>query len=202
MRDYSLSLLMLGMLSISACAQTIKAPVQPSSTRKEPQMTAMNHQTAQTEAGKLMSGLLALINSSRSIVDFTAERLGNAMDAEVKSFGPGHFGYGGKLTEQWAYALEVMQESMHGPRLDLEFMNQSPSKDASATGICEVDFDQVSRDLQAHGFSQEPAYGEHGNIIAYDFDRPGLSVTTVVIGEASDPIEKISHQCVRAMTIQ
>lgn len=202
MRDHLLSLLMLGTLSLSACAQTIKAPAQPSSTRKEPQMTAMNHQTAQTEAGKLMYGLLTLINTSRSIADFTAERLGQAMNAEAKPFGPGHFGYGGKLTEQWAYALEVKQESMQGPRLDLEFMDQSPSKDASATGICEVDFDQVSKDLKAHGFSQEPVYGEHGNIIAYHFDRAGLSVTTVVIGEASNPIEKISHQCVRAMTIQ
>jgi hypothetical protein len=202
MRDYSLSLLMLGTLSISACAQAIKEPAQPSSTRKEPAMTATDHQTTRTEAGKLMLGLLELINSSKSIADFTADRLSNAMNAQAKPFGPGHFGYGGKLTGYWSYSLEVKEQSMHGPRLDLEFMDQSPLQDASAAGICEVDFDQVSKDLKANGFSQEPVYGEHGNIIAYHFDRPGLSVTTVVIGEASDPIEKTGHQCVRAMTIQ
>ncbi len=165
-------------------------------------MTATNHQAIRTEAGKLMLGVLELINSSRSITDFTAGRLSNALNTQAKLFGPGHFGYGGKLTGHWSYALEVKEQSMHGPRLAIEFMDQSPLQDASAAAICEVDFDQVSKDLKANGFSQEPVYGEHGNIIAYHFDRPGLSVTTVIIGEASNPIEKTSHQCVRAMAIQ
>ncbi|WP_251277300.1 hypothetical protein, partial [Enterobacter hormaechei] len=71
--------------------------------------------------------------------ELTAERLSAAMQAPAQTFGPGHFGYGGTLTPYWGYGLEVKLDGAAGTRLDLNFIDTSSDRKASAAAICQVD---------------------------------------------------------------
>ena len=169
-------------------------------------MSAANQDTDQINskisAEQLLLRLLELIKSSETIQDFTPERMGEAMKVKAQTFGPGHFGYGVALTRDWSYALEVNEKGISGSRLDLEFIDRKSTKDSPATDICKIDFNRFASALETAGFKQQPLYGEHGEIVFHRFDRPGLSITVATRGEADEPIEKISHACVRLVTVQ
>ncbi len=124
------------------------------------------------------------------------------MQRPVTFFAPDHFGYGGKLTPEWSYAFEIRGVNSPNPRLDLDFIDTSPTRSAAATDICQVDFDQFVSALMQDGFNRTSIFGEHG-IVVYDrFDRPDLSIKVSSINEASLPPEKAAHSCVQLVTVQ
>jgi hypothetical protein len=189
-------------LSLCACAHSPTAP----RTTKEPVVMASAEaepaNAAKINAGQLLSRLLDLIKSSKSIGDFTPDRVNAAMQLQDFSLGPGHFQYGGILTDNWSYGLEVDQASVHGPRVALEFVDKTPSRDAAMGDICQVDFDRFASELKGAGFKQDTVYGEHGITVYHRFDRPDLSIKISTNGEASDATGEIGRTCIRLITIQ
>lgn len=153
-------------------------------------------------AEQLLLGLLDLIKTTRSASELTIERVSAAMKQPALTFGSGHFGYGGKLTPEWGYGFEVKKAGAPGTRLDLNFIDITPGKKASATALCKIDFERFSSELQSAGFTREAVRGEHGRIIYNRFDRPELSVKVDTVLEDSSPSGAKAHPCVRLVTVQ
>jgi hypothetical protein len=153
-------------------------------------------------AEQLLLGLLDLIKATHSASELTVERVSAAMKQPARTFGPGHFGYGGTLTPEWGYGLEVKKAGAPGARLDLDFIDITPGKKALATAICKVDFERFSSELQHAGFSREAVRGEHGRIIYNRFDRPDLSIKVDTLPENNIPSGAAAHPCVRLVTVQ
>lgn len=153
-------------------------------------------------AEQLLLRVLDLIKATRSSKELTIERVSAAMQHPAQTFNPGHFGYGGKLTPEWSYWLEVKESGGTGTRLDLDFIDTTPGQSAAATDICQLDFSRFSSELKAAGFVHETYPGEHGRVAYEQFNRNGLGIIVDNIGEASVPADKAKHTCVRHVTVQ
>jgi len=153
-------------------------------------------------AEQLLLRLLDLIKATTSTRELTAERVSAAMQAPAQSFGPGHFGYGGALTPEWGYGLEVKQAGAADARLDLNFIDTSSDRKASASQICQVDFSRFASALDAAGFKRETVRGEHGRVIHERFDRPQLSIKVDTMPENPNALGDASRACVRLVTVQ
>jgi hypothetical protein len=189
-------------VTLSACAHK---PSGSSTNQESYSMSTSSPGPSQVQgdtAESLLLRLIELIKQSRSAPDFTPERLAAIMQRQADIFAPNHFGFSGKLTSEWSYALDVEDASRQPARLDLEFIDTTPGRSAAATDICQVDFDLFSSELKKDGFSQTTIYGEHGEVVYDLFERPDLSIRVSTIGEAPLPPEKARHNCVRLVTVQ
>lgn len=153
-------------------------------------------------ADQLLLRLLDLIKDTTSTRELTLERVSQAMQAPAQRFGPGHFGYGGTLTPEWSYGLEIKKAGAADARLDLNFIDTTADRKANAAAICQVDFDQFASDLQAAGFKRDTIRGEHGRVIHDRFDRPDLTIKVDTMAEDAAPSGKPAHACVRLVTVQ
>lgn len=149
-----------------------------------------------------MLKLLELIRGSKSIDDFTPEKLSNVMGLQMNFDGPDRFGAAETLTQDWSYGFYVDRTGMDGPVFIFSFKPRGSRKDPPATAICQLDFNSFARELERMDFSQEAIYGEHGRLIEHRFYRPGFYIEVITQGEASDPVEKITHACVTIVVIK
>ncbi|HDS1148482.1 TPA: hypothetical protein QDZ88_003011 [Stenotrophomonas maltophilia] len=154
------------------------------------------------DAGQLLLRLLDLIKTTTSTRDLTAERLSAAMQAPAQTFGPGHFGYGGTLTPEWGYGLELKRAGAADARLDLNFIDTSAGRKASAAAICQIDFNHFASALDAAGFKRQTVRGEHGRVIHERFNRPQLSIKVDTMPENPNATGDATHACVRLVTVQ
>jgi len=76
------------------------------------------------------------------------------------------------------------------------------------TGICQFDYDRFTAALEALGFHREPYYDPlapwPSHRLMYDsFEHPDKRMRIEVSprGEASEPLEKITHNCVETIFI-
>ena len=158
--------------------------------------------------------LLELIRTSHSINEFTPQRLQEVMGVPVDTWEKDHYGFGERLTPQWFYGFEVDStgEQPRERRFDFSF---NPHLDTSTpmTDICQIDFEQFSAELQKMGFSRAPYYDSppfalndrdrlpHGRRMYDVFGRAGMRIQVYPRGQANEPIEKISHLCVKMVLI-
>lgn len=161
-----------------------------------------DHFALPLNAEQLLLRLLDLIKATTSTRELTAERLSAAMQAPAQVFGPGHFGHGGTLTPEWGYGLEVQRAGTADARLDLNFMDTSSDRKASAAAICQVDFNHFASALDAAGFKRETVRGEHGRVIYDRFDRLQLSIKVDTMPENPHALGDATHACVRLVTVQ
>ncbi len=154
------------------------------------------------DAGQLLLRLLDLIKTTTSTRDLTAERLSAAMQAPAQTFGPGHFGYGGTLTPEWGYGLELKRAGAADARLDLNFIDTSAGRKASAAAICQIDVNHFASALDAAGFKRQTVRGEHGRVIHERFNRPQLSIKVDTMPENPNATGDATHACVRLVTVQ
>lgn len=152
-------------------------------------------------AEQLLLGVLDLIKTTHSTSELTVERLSAAMRQPAQTFAPGHFGYGGTLTPEWGYGLEVKKSGSARTRLDLDFIDTTSNQSAATTGICKIDFDRFASDLQAQGFVRKTVRGEHGRVAYEQFQRNGMSIIVDRTGETSTSPQEIAHACVRHVTV-
>jgi len=151
----------------------------------------------------LLTRLLNLIRTTKSISVLTIEQLSTAMKQPARSFGPGKSGFSGNLTPRWGFALLLRNAGETRARLDFEFLDSSPRRDTSATGICSTDVDYVVSELEAVGFKRETVYGEHGSVLHDRFYRPGLSIEMDSIREPySASSDTAPRSCVLALRMQ
>ncbi|UYK88745.1 hypothetical protein [Xanthomonas sacchari] len=164
-------------------------------------------------AEQMLSRLLTLIRTSRSVADFTPERLHEVMGVEMDYArdGSGRYGFGEKVSRDWVHGFEVDPRTKnHGFEFSFDPATRGSSPDM--TSICQMDFDRFTGELEKMGFVREhhfdsppqASFGEklsHGALMYDFFQRPGMWIQVYPNGEANEPIEKISHLCVQMVVI-
>lgn len=199
---FQLAYIAIGVTAVSACSVSptaLSSALDVSSVPKSSQATSPSEDLT---AELLLARLVDLIKQSRSIQDFTPERVSAAMQQPVTYFTPDRFGYRGLLTRDWRFTLDVRTADTVTERLDLDFIDRTPNRSASATDICQIDFDRFASEMANAGFSRTTINGEHG-IVVYDrFDRSDLSIKVSSIGAAPFPPEGALDICVQLVTIQ
>lgn len=168
-------------------------------------LVSSTYQAPATEAftaEQLLLGVLELIKNLDKADQLTLGRLSEAMRQPARAFGPGHAGYGGRLTDHWSFALELKRAETKRARLDLDFIDTTPEQSSVATDICALDFIRFASALKAAGFMQTTIYGEHGRIAYEMFARQDLGVVVDTAGEASTTSILTAHRCVRHVTVQ
>ncbi|GAB3389711.1 hypothetical protein [Lysobacter fragariae] len=156
----------------------------------------------QLAADRALLRLVDLLRSTRSVRDFTAKHLSDAMGVPFKTIGPGHWGFGEQLTPDWWYGMEMNETTSTGqPRFDFSF-NSAPGTSPAMTSICDVDFAAFSSALQAAGFVSTPYHAEHGRLASHEFNRPGMRVEAYPEGEHTWSEEKGSgRSCVKMVLV-
>lgn len=151
-------------------------------------------------AEQVLTRLLALIRDSRSVHEFTPEYLSEKMGVPFATHRPGQHVFGEPVTVDWSYVMEMDENLKPNPRLDFDFRSD-PGTSPPMSDICLIDFERFKTELEAMGFSSEPRYGLHGALFNFTFFRSNLHIEVYPEGEANEPIEKISHRCVKMVLI-
>ena len=177
--------------------------------------TAATSASPRLNASQLLTSLLDLVRNSRSIEDFTPEKLHEVtgMTIEFANDGSERYGFGERLTPDWSYGFGVDKSLSQGPRFELSFNETVPGSGRPMTGICQIDFEKFASALESMGFTREPYYdsappappGEerlpHGSLLYWAFYRPELGIQVYPRGGANEPHEKIHHDCVQMVLI-
>jgi hypothetical protein len=206
------SLLMLVALVTGSCAHTNAGRMEMSSTAKEsdPMNVSITDNSGQDippvqpklTAEQVLTRLLELIRTTKSIEDFTPEHLSNVIGVEFKNISPGYYGFGEQITAAWFYGMELNEGSSTGRSRFYFSFNSNPATSPDMTSICQVDFDQFTTALEKMGFKRQRSFGEHGRFMSDLFDRHGMHIEVSPRGEAMEPIDRISHFCVKTILIQ
>ncbi|MFZ5662350.1 MAG: hypothetical protein ACOY9B_06510, partial [Pseudomonadota bacterium] len=160
-------------------AMTSPTPTESDATPIRPKLTAE----------EALTRLLELIRTSRTLSDFTPERVSQVMGVEVEFArdGSGGFGFGERITPHW-----MQNFGMDGDRRFFEFSFDAvdPGASPDMTDICQLDFDRFSSELEAMGFTKEPYYAEHGRLLHYSFGRTrnGISEMTVIASPTGERV--------------
>jgi hypothetical protein len=189
--------------SMCACAHTpagADTPIKENTTMPMEERSSTPPQPRH-DAAAALSNVLELIRGSKSVRDFTAERL-TAVTGLPMNFDGARFGAGETLTPEWRYGFYVNPDAMNGPLFMFYFDPVDSNATPPATLICKFDFDAFASELEGMGFEQEVRYGEHNRIVAYDFHRSGMWVSVGADGEDNEPAEKLAHRCIRSITIK
>lgn len=166
-------------------------------------------------AEQVLTSLLTLVRDSRSIKDFTPEKLHEVtgMTIEHAKDGSERYGFGEQLTPDWNYGFGVDKSLLQGPRFELSFNENPPGSSHPMTDICRIDFEKFASELESMGFTREPYYDAappappgqerlpHGSLLYWAFYRPELGIQVYPRGGANEPHEKINHACVQMVLI-
>ena len=156
-------------------------------------------------APELLQGLLDLFRASKSADDFTMDAVSKALGVPMQRFDANSFGAGATLTPEWDWSLEItVKPNRDAPRLNFAF-RPSPTLGSNAapsmTDICQMDFDQFSKNLENMGFKRTPYYAEHGRHLKDIFNGEEMRIEIYPEGEASETIEAITHKCVKGFRV-
>ena len=108
------------------------------------------------------------------------------------------YGFGGQLTDAWAYNLISLPDSDQPPSRVMFSYDDESHANADMTPICDPDFDAFAAALRAAGYVATPAYGPHERVLHWDFARDGVSVQVQVRGETD---ARADHACVSRLII-
>ncbi|MCC4595817.1 hypothetical protein NRY95_01415 [Xanthomonas campestris pv. phormiicola] len=147
-------------------------------------------------AEQMLTRLLALIRTSKSVAEFTPQRLSEVMGVEVEYSEKGveRYGFGEKVSPEWTHGFEVNTGKPY-PRLDFGFNPIVRGASPDMQDICRLDFDQFASQLEAMGFTRQhnfdsppqPPPGQpslpNGRLLYDYFDRPGMHVEVYPEGE-------------------
>jgi hypothetical protein len=145
--------------------------------------------------------LIAFIDSIAGADDLLPSQIEQAtgLRVNVHPQRPNRFGFHGMVDADWNYGVRSLPDSDNDSARTLMFYFNNPANNsADMTPICDPDFETYKARLIAIGFQPEPAYGEHGRLLYWDFRRGMVSVQVHVRGESR---EKAGHHCVPMMLI-
>ena len=186
----------------------------------------MNKDGSQAIAPKItveqaLTRLLELIRTSKTMYDFTPERVGQVMQVPIEwaKDGSDRFGHGELVTPQWNLGFGVDRD--RGAEFQLFLDPNPPGTYPPMTGICQLDFDRFTGELEAMGFLRSHSYDAIAQMdvarlareaaargsnfdpgpppLMYDyFDRPNMRVEVHLEGESK---ENAQRGCVREVRI-
>ncbi|MCC4592310.1 hypothetical protein LL974_14285 [Xanthomonas campestris pv. cannae] len=166
-------------------------------------------------AEQMLSRLLTLIRTSKSVAEFTPQRLREVMGVEVgpEENGVDRYGFGEQVSPEWAHGFEVDMRAVP-PRLDFGFNPVVSGASPQMGDICQLDFDQFTGQLEEMGFTRQhnfdsppqPAPGQpsllNGRLLYDSFDRPGMHVEVYPEGQhVWTPDTGSGRSCVRTIVV-
>ncbi|WP_267108866.1 hypothetical protein [Xanthomonas sacchari] len=165
-------------------------------------------------AEQMLSRLLTLLRTSRSVADFTPERLHEVMGVEMDYArdGSGRYGFGEKVSRDWVHGFEVNMKKAD-PRLIFSFDPVVPGASPAMRDLCRVDFDQFTSELEEMGFVRERYYDSppaapnggpkpsHGPWMYDSFERPGMWLQVYPRDESIGSDDAVRHSCVQMVIV-
>lgn len=219
-RALSKASLLSAVLSLSACAHS-PAP-SPVTAKEAPPMTRESSAVRpRLTAEQALLRLLEIVRTSGTIADLTPERLEQVMEVPISPLGRGH-GHFEQITPYWSYRLSLTHSHrISPPNFDITFWPARGIDSPPMTDICQIDYDQFTAELETMGFTRKPYYDPIAQMdgarasqeaaalgvpldpgpppLMYDeFIRPGMRIEVAPRGESN---EKVSHDCIRSVTI-
>ncbi len=132
--------------------------------------------------------VLKLIDSIRSAQDLAPEHIERqtGLSVERNHSDPNIYGFGGALTDAWAYNLvSTPQKQGEKPTsLRFSFDDQTSGSQADPADICGLDFQGYSQALKSAGFDSKPMHSRRG-IDAWYFTRGDVGVMAYTHGNAN-----------------
>ncbi len=158
-----------------------------------------------------LTRLLDLIRTSKTVEEFTPERVEQVMQVPIEwaRDGSDRFGYGELVTAQWNLGFGA--DRTGGANFELSLNPIPPGASPEMTGLCQMDFDRFTEKLEELGFSRSHNYdflpppipGEehlhrHARLLSDSFQGPGMFVDVFPQGENR---ENAGHFCVQMVLI-
>jgi hypothetical protein len=144
--------------------------------------------------------VLKLVENVRGPDDIAPARIEQLTGIPVQ-FNPddaNEYGFGGQLTDAWAYNLVSLPETGRKPSRILFSFDDESRDNADMGPICGLDFDDYAASLAAAGFRARPERGPHDRVLFWEFSRDAVHVQIYVRGENDD---KAEHACVSKLII-
>jgi hypothetical protein len=150
------------------------------------------------EIGQRVLKLVENIHGPGDIAPARIEQL-TGIPVEFNPDDANEYGFGGQLTDAWAYNLVSLTEATGATptRLMFSFDDRTRSN-ADMAPISDLDFDDYAKALTAAGFRSNVIRGEHERVSYWDFSRDAVSVQVFVRGEND---AKADHSCVSKLII-
>lgn len=153
-------------------------------------------------AEALLTGLLNLVIHADDVEQLTAGLVEATFGVHLEPYEEDSSAYAARLTEMWNFKVEVSDDEFYGHGVDLHFFDNEGGTRAAMSDICAVDAEAFSDTLAAAGFGRQPYPGIHGGFGGDFLTRGRIRVTTSVRGEASEPPERRTHNCITAVQVQ
>ena len=161
-------------------------------------------ETPRLDAPEVLRRLLALIDSVREPQDLTIERVAQFTGFPMKPFSdkPANDTYviSQLLTENWRYRyLWGPNGTTHLPELGLAFYKRHSGQHPPKTEICQLDAAQFHEALLQMGYRHVGSTRRESP--AKQYERGVVEVEIGIVGESDESLEKISHDCIKRVSI-
>ncbi len=147
-------------------------------------MSAVNTPITAEEIGRRV---LSLIDSIRSTQDIAPEHIERqtGMHVERNQSDPNIYGFGGNLTDAWAYNLvsTPLKQGEKPTILRFSFDDQTNGQ-ADPKDICGMDFNDYRDALKSAGFDSKPMHSRNG-LDGWYFSRGDVGVMAYTHGRAN-----------------
>ncbi|QQP98692.1 hypothetical protein [Lysobacter enzymogenes] len=148
------------------------------------------------DAEQIGTRFLQLLGGLHRRDDLSLARLEQATGVALKPGGGGPF-YTRDLQAGWYYLLNYVEGSGAVKRgVGLEFGHRGDAP-ADPRPICSLSFQDYHQRLRALGFSDEPNYGEIGQLIDWRYRKGDLTVA--VVPWPQDPADAKAPVCVKSI---
>lgn len=153
-------------------------------------------------AEQLLTKLLDLLTSANEVEELTKSLVESTFGVHLEPYDEDSSSYAARLTETWNVRVEISDDEFYGHGVDLRFFDTDGGTRAPMSDICALDSDAFSGTLVNAGFGRQPYPDIHGGRIGDLLTRGPVQVITSVYGEASEPDEKRTHQCIAAVQVR
>jgi hypothetical protein len=168
-------------------AQTASAASISTSPATATQESSMSAVATPINAEEIGRRVLKLIDSIRSAQDLAPEHIERqtGMSVERNASDPNIYGFGGNLTDAWAYNLvsTPQKQGQKPTSLRFSFDDQTSGK-ADPADICGLDFQDYSQALKSAGFDSKPMHSRSG-LDGWYFSRGDVGVMAYTHGRAN-----------------
>lgn len=131
-------------------------------------------------AKELGPKIVQLIKSIDGVDKMSATNIENVFGGKIMHTPqePGRYGYAGKIAgTDWHYQVfSMLVDSEKNPRM-LEISLENDDEDAELLPVCGYSFDDFKKALTTSGFTVKPVYGEHGRLLAWNFENGKIEVS-------------------------
>lgn len=153
-------------------------------------------------AEELLRLLIGLIIKTTDVEQLSDEVIEAAFGIHLDPFEEGRKDYAARLTPDWNVDIVASGDEVAGRILELGFFDSDEETKADLTAICGVDSNAFGTSLLRAGFEQKTTRGVHGEHRGRQYTRGAVEVLTLTRGEANQPHEKISHECITSVWVR